>query len=258
MSRSIRSTLSLAQTATASASAGPSSLRPCLRPQLRTPPPTALQTRSAWSFGGFDRFMNFGRPSKAKKATEDESPALGDKAVTKAEGDSTGSLFDEIVEQAEKRERKRKASEHKYSTAHHKISPRKLNMLSRQVAGLPIDEAILQMQFSEKRASSWIKSTLALARDHAMDKGLSRSKLVVAETWVSKGLKIKRVDIKGRGRAGFKHHPTARLHVLLKEGKTKEEISQRKFTKELGQVRSAGVVREDGVIRRKVISGWTW
>jgi hypothetical protein len=55
--------------------------------------------------------MNFGRPSKAKKATEDESPALGDKAVTKAEGDSTGSLFDEIVEQAEKRERKRKASE---------------------------------------------------------------------------------------------------------------------------------------------------
>jgi large subunit ribosomal protein L22 len=52
-------------------------------------------------------------------------------------------------------------------------------MLSRQVAGLPIDEAILQMQFSEKRASSWIKSTLALARDHAMDKGLSRSKLVV-------------------------------------------------------------------------------
>jgi large subunit ribosomal protein L22 len=75
---------------------------------------------------------------------------------------------------------------------------------------------------------------------------------------VSKGLKIKRVDIKGRGRAGFKHHPTARLHVLLKEGKTKEEISERKFAKELGQVRSAGVVREDGVIRRKVISGWTW
>lgn len=55
--------------------------------------------------------MNFGRPSKAKKATEEESPAVGDKAVTKAEGDSTGSLFDEIVEQAERRERKRKASE---------------------------------------------------------------------------------------------------------------------------------------------------
>lgn len=71
--------------------------------------------------------------------------------------------------------------QHRYSTAHHKISPRKLNMLSRQIAGLPIDEAIVQMQFSEKRASKWIKSTLCLARDHAVDKGLSRDKLIVGE-----------------------------------------------------------------------------
>lgn len=52
-------------------------------------------------------------------------------------------------------------------------------MLSRQIAGLPIDEAIVQMQFSEKRASKWIKSTLCLARDHAMDKGMDREKLIV-------------------------------------------------------------------------------
>lgn len=54
-------------------------------------------------------------------------------------------------------------------------------MLSRQISGLPIDEAIVQMQFSEKRASSWIKSTLCLARDHAIDKGLDRAKLIVGE-----------------------------------------------------------------------------
>lgn len=35
------------------------------------------------------------------------------------------------------------------------------------------------MQFSEKRASKWVKSTLALARDHAVDKSLKRDKLVV-------------------------------------------------------------------------------
>ena len=36
------------------------------------------------------------------------------------------------------------------------------------------------MQFSEKAASKWIKSTLALARDHAIDyKGLKRDRLVV-------------------------------------------------------------------------------
>ena len=79
-----------------------------------------------------------------------------------------------------------------------------------------------------------------------------------AESWVSKGRKLVRVDIKGRGRAGRKHHGSARLHLLLKEGQTQAEKESSKFQKELGRVKSAGVVREDGVLRRKVISGWTW
>ena len=103
-----------------------------------------------------------------------------------------------------------------------------------------------------------------------MDKGLARSKLVIgtpmckdlglmiAETWVSKGQKLVRADIKGRGRTGRKEHPAARIHFLLKEGRSKAEQQERKYQKDMGRVRSAGVVREDGVIRRKVISGWTW
>jgi len=66
------------------------------------------------------------------------------------------------------------------------------------------------------------------------------------------------VDIKGRGRRGLKRHPYARLNVLLKEGKTAEEKLIIKFKKDLGKVRSAGMVREDGKLRRKVISDWTW
>lgn len=62
------------------------------------------------------------------------------------------------------------------------ISPRKLNMIARQLGGLPIDEAIVQMQFSPKRAAqTWVKSSLALARDHAINKGLSRDRLVIGE-----------------------------------------------------------------------------
>lgn len=71
--------------------------------------------------------------------------------------------------------------QHSYKSAYHKISHRKLNDLSRQISGLPVDEAIVQMDFSDKRAGSWIKSTLCLARDHAMDKGLRRSRLIVGE-----------------------------------------------------------------------------
>jgi hypothetical protein len=53
-------------------------------------------------------------------------------------------------------------------------------MLGQQISGKPIDHAILQMMFSEKRASKRIKSMLVLAREHALRyKGLNHSKLVV-------------------------------------------------------------------------------
>jgi large subunit ribosomal protein L22 len=58
-------------------------------------------------------------------------------------------------------------------------------MLSRQVAGKPIEHAILQMTFSEKRASNRIKSMLVVARDHAVNyKRLDQSKLVVGQSLV--------------------------------------------------------------------------
>lgn len=59
------------------------------------------------------------------------------------------------------------------------MSHRKLNMLGRQISGKPIDSAILQMMFSEKRASRRIKSMLVVAKDHAVQKGLNEKKLVV-------------------------------------------------------------------------------
>lgn len=73
--------------------------------------------------------------------------------------------------------------QHKYSTANFKHSHRKLNLLARQISGKPIDYAMLQMQFSEKRASKRIKSMLAIAKDHAVDKGLEEQKLVVCASF---------------------------------------------------------------------------
>ncbi len=53
-------------------------------------------------------------------------------------------------------------------------------MLGRQISGKPVDYAILQMQFSEKRASSRVLNMLATARDHAVRyKKLTESKLIV-------------------------------------------------------------------------------
>lgn len=55
-------------------------------------------------------------------------------------------------------------------------------MLGRQISGKPIDHAIVQMQFSEKRASTRIKSMLATAKLHAsVYKKMDPSTLVVCE-----------------------------------------------------------------------------
>lgn len=70
-------------------------------------------------------------------------------------------------------------AQHKYSTANFKISHRKLNKLGRQLSGKPIDSAILQMTFSEKRASKRIRNMLVVAKSHASLKGIDPRKMVV-------------------------------------------------------------------------------
>ncbi|EJU06580.1 ribosomal protein L22 [Dacryopinax primogenitus] len=145
--------------------------------------------------------------------------------------------------------KRQKIREQTGKTAMFKISHRKLNKLAHQIGGKPIDQAILQMQFSEKRASTRIKSMLVLARDQGGRRGMLRERLVVAEAWVNKGPKLRRLDIKGRGRLGIKHHPSARMHIVLKEGKTWQEKKDDKFKKLVKAVRSAGLYREDVPIR---------
>ncbi|CCF49529.1 hypothetical protein NDA11_004246 [Ustilago hordei] len=152
--------------------------------------------------------------------------------------------------------------EHKYSTAAFKISPQKLQMLANQISGQPIDYAILQMQFSPKRAAKRVLSTLALARDHAAAKGMQVPRLIVGEAWVGKGMYLTRIDLKGRARMGRKHHPQARLSVVLRYGKTYAEKETEKIETARKRVRAigtGGVVRTDNkVVNTFQRPGWGW
>ncbi|KAG7096964.1 hypothetical protein E1B28_004361 [Marasmius oreades] len=164
----------------------------------------------------------------------------------------------ETYKHPKKRKQMKKAHSHKYSTANFKISPRKLNMLGRQISGKPIDEAILQMQFSEKRASNRILNMLATARDHAVSyKGLEKPKLVISEAWVTKGKYMKRIEPRARGHFGVRTHPSARMHVVLKEGRTLDEKKAAEHAYKLNRVVSASHVREDKPIRNPGAM-WTW
>lgn len=82
---------------------------------------------------------------------------------------------------------------------------------------------------------------------------------------MTKGKYLPRIDIKGRGRFGKKHHPSAKLHVLLAEGKTEEErrrLHEREKYRRMirGQAELDGDV---GVGKRKPlintsVAGWRW
>ncbi|KAI0677121.1 ribosomal protein L22 [Trametes maxima] len=201
-------------------------------------------------------------PSVREQNTKEEIEAARKQAAEKGQL----SVFDSVptVAEGEAGEevpawKKKTYTEHKYSTSNFKISHRKLNMIGRQIAGKPIDSAILQMMFSEKRASKRIKSMLVVAKSHAVKlKSLDEQKLVVAESWVTKGPhQFKRYDIKGRGRAGIKRHPHSRLHVVLKEGKTRAELREEDRARKLKRIVSAGLVREDVPLRNPG-PAWAW
>ncbi|KDQ64494.1 hypothetical protein JAAARDRAFT_52441 [Jaapia argillacea MUCL 33604] len=150
-------------------------------------------------------------------------------------------------------------TQHKYSTTNFKISHRKLNDLGRQISGKPIDWAILQMTFSEKRASRRVETMLKTAKAHAVNlKSLNEKKLIVSEAWVTKGPKqLKRIEVRGRAHHGIRVHPDSKLHVVLKEGKTWDERVKAERARKLRRIVCSGLVREDRPLRNPAPM-WAW
>ncbi|KAI8066445.1 ribosomal protein L22/L17 [Gongronella butleri] len=115
--------------------------------------------------------------------------------------------------------------EYRWSTTNFKASPRRLNMIARQLRNLPIDEAIRQMQFSPKRASNKILHNLAFARKNALEqKGMKD--MVVAQAWVGKGTYHRRVRPHARGQFGIMHHKEAHMKFIFKEKPAQPEPSR--------------------------------
>ncbi|GAA5822322.1 hypothetical protein JCM11251_006300 [Rhodosporidiobolus azoricus] len=248
-------------------SAAPSSLASSSRSFTTAPPSSA-------SFPSFAALRGLlPRRKRDEAAPSEASPAA--EAAAKPVEEQPKSVFDVAAEDEDvaiTRQRAglapkaaKPATFHKSSTANFKTSRRKLNDLARLIAGRTADEAILQLQASQKKQAPRLLSMVALARDHAMAKGLRREELVVSQSWVTKGHYLTRLDIKGRGRFGVKHHPSAKLHVLLAEGQTNEERRRQK-KKDQWRASIRGLTEGDGVGvgqgGRKIINagvgGWKW
>ncbi|CEG66174.1 hypothetical protein RMATCC62417_02802 [Rhizopus microsporus] len=138
------------------------------------------------------------------------------------------SLFENVQIEAEKnieQEDKHVEKQYTFSSADFLVSPRKLNMLARQIRNLPIDEAIKQMEFSDKRAAKKILHNLAFAKKNATNqKGMQN--MIVAQAWVGKGTYQKRVNPHGRGQFGVKEVKKAHITFLFKEASAVAESSK--------------------------------
>lgn len=99
-----------------------------------------------------------------------------------------------------------------------RTSPRKLNLVAQSIRGLNAEKAVAELSFSKKRiakvALAVLQSAIANAENNHQ---LNIDKLFVSEAFVGKGLVMKRMHARGRGRGAQVLKPFSNLTVVVTE-----------------------------------------
>ncbi|XP_076884325.1 uncharacterized protein LOC143533412 [Bidens hawaiensis] len=105
-----------------------------------------------------------------------------------------------------------------------KQSPKKVNLVATLIRGMRVEDALLQLQLTVKRASKTVYQVIHSARANAThNHGFDADRLIVGEAFVGKGFFKKRVSYHAKGRSGVKVRPECRLTVVLREITPDEE-----------------------------------
>ncbi|KAL2481760.1 Ribosomal protein L22p/L17e family protein [Abeliophyllum distichum] len=105
-----------------------------------------------------------------------------------------------------------------------KQSPKKLNLVAALVRGMRVEDALLQLQVTVKRAAKTVYQVIHSARANAThNHELDADRLLVAEAFVGKGFFKKRISYHSKGRSGIKMRPECRLTVVVREITPEEE-----------------------------------
>ena len=118
-----------------------------------------------------------------------------------------------------------KEQDNKSATAKARLlrgSPRKLNLVASMIRGMKVDEALLQLSFSKKRIALAVKKCLQSAIANAENNnGLDIDSLVVTSATVGKGLLMKRMRPRAKGRGMRINKFFSNLYITVTE---KEEM----------------------------------
>ncbi|KAG6401636.1 hypothetical protein SASPL_138500 [Salvia splendens] len=129
-----------------------------------------------------------------------------------------------------------------------KMSPKKLNLVAALVRGMRVEDALLQLQVTVKRAAKTVYQVIHSVRANAThNHGLDADRLLVgnvhvfccfkfftpshcfifaryaAEAFVGKGTHLKRVSYHAKGRSGIRERARCRLTVVVREITADEE-----------------------------------
>jgi len=105
-------------------------------------------------------------------------------------------------------------------------SPRKVNVLLKNIRGKKADIAIRNLSFARQRIAFEIKKTLQSAIANAENnQQYDIDKLYIKEAYVGKGIVLKRFRARAKGRASAIKKPYSNLTIILSENiKQKKEL----------------------------------
>jgi len=103
-------------------------------------------------------------------------------------------------------------------------SPRKINVLLKDIRGKKADLAIRDLSFTRKRIAHEIKKTLQSAISNAENNNqYDIDKLYIKEAYVGKSIVLKRFRARAKGRASAIRKPYSNLTIILTENMNKEK-----------------------------------
>ena len=105
-------------------------------------------------------------------------------------------------------------------------SPRKINILLKNIRGKKVDMAIRDLSFSRQRIAFDIKKTIQSAIANAENNNqYDIDNLYIKEAYVGKSLVLKRFRARAKGRASGIKKPYSNLTIILSENNNKKEES---------------------------------
>lgn len=122
-----------------------------------------------------------------------------------------------------------------------RTSPGKLDLVAAMIRGKAAGKALTDLQFSNRRIAQDVRKCLASAVANAENNhNLDVDKLVVAEAYVGKAVKMKRFSARARGRAAPIEKFFSRLTIVVREGDAIKAAPKKAAAKKAAPKKEAG------------------